>query len=289
MCITKYPEIFDALSAPFHRDNVKQKMGYDYITTRTVMNRLDEVVGPENWWDEREDTKRGVKCRLTIRMPDGVTISHEGHARHMPDPPRSAHAAERIAEMPEEIVVKGEVIYPREKAERSEELRRWDAIQLADDGAEADAFKRAAVKFGVFRYGYKDGVVVHGVPAADATQSTLPAVRKAITGAPVTAQPPAPVITAGPPRPEIDPATVGVIRDPAPPAPRARRESPIKSGGDLLRWVSGRAGGGPELHIWIIRKFVDNPSDISRWTQTQVAAALPEIKEYLTAAKLAVA
>jgi len=82
------------------------------------MNRLDDTVGPENWWDEYTPLEHSVICRLTIRLPDGTTLTKSdagGHAG-MSDP--------------------------------------------GDDEKSgfADAFKRAAVKFGIGRYLYKDGV-----------------------------------------------------------------------------------------------------------------------------------
>lgn len=275
--MTKHKLIFDALAAPFGRDEVKQITGYDYVTIRTVMNRLDEVLGPENWWDRRSDTKRGVKCRLTIRLPDGSTATHEGHARHMPDPPRSAHAAERIAAITESLI--------REKAERAEEARRWNAIQLADDGTEADAFKRAAVKFGVARYLYRDGIAE-------------------LTDAPAAAQ-----IAATPP-PPAPPARAVVGRGSPDPAPEPDRRSPVRAGSEDAQGrggksVYGQAGAkgkaptpksGEDLHHyaadnpidpnlanWIVNSFNPQgfPSKIIDWNPDEVRQALPSIKEHL--------
>jgi hypothetical protein len=77
---TKFPEIFDALAAPFHPDDVKQRTGgkgarLSYITARTVMNRLDEVMGPENWhfevfpWGDQ-----ALIGTLTLILPGGETV-----------------------------------------------------------------------------------------------------------------------------------------------------------------------------------------------------------------------
>jgi hypothetical protein len=53
--LTAYPEIFAALAAPFDPKEVSQlsKGGktFSFITARSVMNRLDQVLGPENWED----------------------------------------------------------------------------------------------------------------------------------------------------------------------------------------------------------------------------------------------
>ena len=82
------------------------------------MNRLDDVLGPENWWDDFVPLEHSVICRMTIRLPDGTILT------------------------------------------------KCDAggyAGLADPGDDdksgfADAFKRTAVKFGVGRYLYRDGI-----------------------------------------------------------------------------------------------------------------------------------
>ena len=45
-----------------------------YVTNRAIMERLDEVVGPENWQNSyREGPAGGVVCGLAVRVsrPDG--------------------------------------------------------------------------------------------------------------------------------------------------------------------------------------------------------------------------
>jgi hypothetical protein len=120
----QYDFIFAELGKPFTRDGevkvLEKKPGKPkYITARTVMNRLDEVLGPANWWDEYTNiTGDSAICRLTIRLPDG------------------------------------------------QELTKCDAggsAGMTDQGDDdksiiSDAFKRAAVKFGVGRYLRGDGV-----------------------------------------------------------------------------------------------------------------------------------
>lgn len=123
---TQYPDIFAALAAPFTgQGEVKERVltsqgnrKLQYVTARTIMNRLDNVLGPEGWWDEFLPGENSVLCRLTIRLPDGSTLT------------------------------------------------KCDAggyAGMADSGDDdksgfSDAFKRAAVKFGVSRYLYRDGV-----------------------------------------------------------------------------------------------------------------------------------
>ena len=90
---------------------------YSYVTARTIMNRLDEVVGPHNWWDQYQPLERSVLCTLTIRLPGGATISKQdaGGYAGLADPGDD------------------------------------------DKSGFSDAFKRTAVKFGIGRYLYGDG------------------------------------------------------------------------------------------------------------------------------------
>lgn len=120
--MTRYPDLFTELCAEFSPHEIKQRKQagrvMDYVTARTVMNRLDEVLGPENWHDEYTPGEHSVLCKLTIILPDGS------------------------------------------------KLTKCDAggyAGMADEGDDdksgySDAFKRAAVKFGVGRHLYKDGV-----------------------------------------------------------------------------------------------------------------------------------
>jgi hypothetical protein len=120
--MTQYPDLFTALATPFESTEVRTRTQANrqihYITARTAMNRLDSVVGPENWWDEYIPGENSVLCKLTVRMPDGSTLT---------------------------------------KADAGGYAGMSD--QGDDDKSGfSDAFKRAAVKFGVGRYLYRDGV-----------------------------------------------------------------------------------------------------------------------------------
>src|SRR3954453_12665087 len=120
--MTKYPELFAALAAPFEAQEVRVRSQagrqLHYITARTAMNRLDNVLGPENWWDEYLPNENSVLCRLTIRLPDGSTLT---------------------------------------KADAGGYAGMSDSGD-DDKSGYSDAFKRTAVKFGVARYLYRDGV-----------------------------------------------------------------------------------------------------------------------------------
>lgn len=76
------------LSKPFPPEDIEWRVGnisrdgskcslLAYITSRAVMDRLDAVVGPENWKDEYHPSPlgNGYECRLSIRMGDGSWIT----------------------------------------------------------------------------------------------------------------------------------------------------------------------------------------------------------------------
>jgi hypothetical protein len=119
---TKHPDLFAALAAPFEAQEVKVRSQsgrqLHYITARVAMNRLDSVLGPENWWDSYVPGENSVLCMLTIRLPDGSTLT------------------------------KGDAGGYAGMADSGDD----------DKSGYSDAFKRAAVKFGVARYLYRDGV-----------------------------------------------------------------------------------------------------------------------------------
>ena len=113
-----------ALTAPFHMGEVKFKpqsvkgnraLALAYIDCRVIQDRLDAVLGLENWQDEYEILADGsVMCRLKLRM----------------------HG---------EWVVKTDVGSPSEQPDGGDRLK----------AAFSDALKRAAVKFGIGRYLYR--------------------------------------------------------------------------------------------------------------------------------------
>jgi hypothetical protein len=119
---TKHPDLFKALAAPFDAGEIKSRSQsgrqFHYITARTAMNRLDNVLGPEGWWDEYCPGEKSVLCKLTIRLPDGSTLT---------------------------------------KADAGGYAGMSDSGD-DDKSGYSDAFKRACSKFGVGRYLYGDGV-----------------------------------------------------------------------------------------------------------------------------------
>ena len=73
-------DLFARLAAPFHPQDLEWRTGaanadktralaLAYITSRAVMDRLDEVVGPQNWKDEyAPGPDGGVICGLSLRI-----------------------------------------------------------------------------------------------------------------------------------------------------------------------------------------------------------------------------
>jgi len=135
-----WEEIYAAFLEPFPADMVKWRIGATnnkenptsgiplaYIDARAVMDRLDAVVGPENWWDEYSETPTGrVICKLTIR--------------------------------------RGEDFIPKSDGAGATDME-------GDKGGLSDAFKRAAVKWGIGRYLYSLGT--QWVPAVRRGKSVV--------------------------------------------------------------------------------------------------------------------
>ena len=123
---------FNELARPIDKSEVKTRKGpggtaLDYITSRTVMNRLDKNVGSANWRDEYTPLVGGaVLCTLYLRV--GI-----------------------------EWVGKSDVGVPS-KIE-------------PEKGAHSDAFKRAAVKWGIGRELYEEGTAFEDAPPPMASQT----------------------------------------------------------------------------------------------------------------------
>jgi hypothetical protein len=125
--VVRNPEvraITDALSAPFEPRDIKYKpqmvknnraLAMAYIDARLIQDRLDTVVGVENWEDAYKILPDGsVMCRLRIKLGD-------------------------------RWISKTDVGSPSEQPDVGDRLK----------AAFSDALKRAAVKFGIGRYLYR--------------------------------------------------------------------------------------------------------------------------------------
>jgi Rad52/22 family double-strand break repair protein len=116
--------IQQALAAPFPAAEVKflpkaiqdnRALALPYLDARAIMDRLDEVLGVEGWWDHYEVLPNGSAiCRLTLCCK----------------------------EMP---ITKMDVGSPSEQPDKGDQVK----------AALSDALKRAAVKFGIGRYLYR--------------------------------------------------------------------------------------------------------------------------------------
>jgi hypothetical protein len=116
--------ITEALASPFDRTEIKFKpqavkgnraLPVAYVDVRVVQDRLDEVLGVENWQDEYQMLPEGsVVCRLRLKIGG-------------------------------RWITKMDVGSPSEQPDSGDRIK----------AAFSDALKRAAVKFGVGRYLYR--------------------------------------------------------------------------------------------------------------------------------------
>jgi len=234
-------ELFAALAAPFAEEElrVRSQSGreFQYVTARTVMNRLDEVLGPANWWDEYTPIDNAVVCRLTVRLPDGETLT---------------------------------------KSDAGGFTTTVDASDYEKSGF-SDAFKRAAVKFGVGRYLYGDGIP--------------PSLREAL----VNEARPERVVEPARER-EAEPAREREV-EPARPAPgltptgggSAKSAAAPKTGKALFAWIKER---DEKLGADLLRsvsdwgKSQDFPPRMVQWSGEQVEAGHTEALRLLTSLNL---
>ena len=257
--MTKHPDLFAALASPFDPSEVKERRAGNrqvpYVTARTVMNRLDNVLGPENWWDEFIPGENSVLCRLTIRMPDGqlLTKADAGGYAGMDDSGDD------------------------------------------DKSGYSDAFKRAAVKFGAARYLYRDGVPQYLGDAAEAPSGKLVGDATEMEVTPPPAAPArngthrkerhewngasAPTIA-------------GPVRTEAPTAkPKADPKAP-RTGKALFAWLKEHErnhGEGAIKYLIGWGKLQDFPGHMINWSAEQVGLAYAEVCRKLASLNGAVA
>jgi hypothetical protein len=121
----KHLELFARLADFIPEKEIRFREGSNgghYIKAPTAFNRLDSVLGPAGWWDDyRIIDDLTVECSLTIRLPDGSTLTKRDVGIRKP------MAAGKL-----------------------DPGNSWKA-------AYSDSFKRAAAKFGVARHLSKCG------------------------------------------------------------------------------------------------------------------------------------
>lgn len=249
--MTEYPDLFAALAAPFGPGEVKTRDAgggrrVDYVTARTVANRLDSVLGPENWWDAYPVVgESSAVCALTLRLPDGREVT-----KH------DAGGAAGMADAGDD-----------------------------DKSMFSDAFKRAAQCWGVARYLYRDGVPSFAQNAPRTAVEPPPAVepirRNGHAGghAGGHAKPRHDWPGKGPGSAAVPAAAV------APPpvethAPDNRRRASVPATGKaLFAWVreqETRLGVGLLKYIQSWSKLQDFPGRMVDWSADEVAAAHAE-------------
>jgi hypothetical protein len=228
--MTQHPDLWAALAAPFDQNELKIRTQsgrqLHYITARTVMNRLDGVLGPENWWDRFVPGENSVLCELTVRLPDGSTLTKSDAGGY---------------------------------------------AGMADSGDDdksgySDAFKRAAVKFGVARYLYRDGV-----PSFIQERSPSPAIAPVETPAPEPARPAANGTNGHRPDHSTKPANG---RPPADP----------RTGKAIWAWckeMEQKHGVGLIKYLNSWARLQDFPGRMVDWDPGQVVLALAEARRKL--------
>lgn len=83
------PTVFERLMEPFPHDVVewrvrsiagsgKSALALCYIDARSVMARLDEVVGPQNWQDTYREEGGRIICRLALRIENEWISKEDG-------------------------------------------------------------------------------------------------------------------------------------------------------------------------------------------------------------------
>ena len=138
-------EIFEQLRAPFPVDNVRWRIGHKtkdkkkamvlaYVDARDVQNRLDDVVGPDNWEVLYAEQPSGLlvsTLRIRFRSKEkNVDIAEDG-------------TKETTFHWEDEWVAKSD--------------GAGETAVEAEKGKVSDAFKRSAVVWGVGRYLYDLG------------------------------------------------------------------------------------------------------------------------------------
>lgn len=228
------PEL-NGLYAPFDEVKTREQAGrtLSYITARQVMNRLDDVVGPANWADTYRETDKGVVCALAIRVGDEwLSKSDAGGYSGM---------------------------VARDKATGQMGTDEENDVKTAY----SDAFKRAAVKWGVGRYLYPDGVPEF---AADQFKG-----HQAAAAMPGGAAPPPSRQPASPSKP----SSYG-----------GRGYGDPKSGKALFSWIKQQESetGEPVLELvnnWAKREHREWPKKMIDWMPQQVAEAFAAAKYML--------
>lgn len=260
--MTELSTLTAALSAPFEVREVKFKpqgvkgnraLALAYIDCRVIQDRLDAVLGVENWMDDYEILTDGsVVCRLRLKLGD-------------------------------EWVTKTDVGSPSEQPDGGDRLK----------AAFSDALKRAAVKFGIGRYLYRLPAVWADYDPQKKQFAGTPALptwalpkSAAVSAKPVE---PKPAVVAKPAEvkpAEVKPAEINV----EPPAPAAKPSGLPVSGDELHRRLRDKDAklaaqklcpvGALLTHVAQAGAKAGFGDDISRWNGDALPFAVSVVKSF---------
>jgi Rad52/22 family double-strand break repair protein len=257
--LTDHAAITEALSAPFAREEVRFKpqavkgnkaLALAYVDVRVIQDRLDEVLGVENWQDEYQLLpENSVMCRLRLRIG-------------------------------RRWITKMDVGSPSEQPDGGDRMK----------AAFSDALKRAAVKFGIGRYLYRlqaqwveyDPMRKVFTQTPKLPESALPVRRVA---APVEPRPvPAARPASGVPAPVSPPAAGETVRMTTAEVSAAARKEKEAAGPvvpDAPRRPEGNAkspnlpADGRELH----KRLQDFDTRLARSGRCQIGALLSHVTQ----------
>jgi hypothetical protein len=276
MMATRYLELFSALAAPFPEEEVKvfppsagKMAGKRYVTVRTVQNRLDDVLGPESWWDDYRPTGRheSQHCRLTIRLPDGSILT-------------KSDAGGESAVLDDENGPKAVVSDALKRAAVKFGIGGESAVLDDENGPKAvvsDALKRAAVKFGIGREFYGDGVADLTRIVVGSSQDTR--VSSPTLSLPVGSDSPPSL----PPRPMTSIQQPGNGRALLAWSHRATAQFGLDLEAEVRAWGAARAKD-PAVTKWDVGDVTDCMADMARFLDSRGLLKLPpEAREQMVA------
>ena len=81
--------LLDRLAEPIPEDLIRWRQDgkgneLPYVKAKTIMDILDGVCGPSNWWLSYTPVDQAVICKLTVLLPDGRTITKENASGYPP-------------------------------------------------------------------------------------------------------------------------------------------------------------------------------------------------------------
>ena len=82
-------DVFERLAQPFDPSDIEFRVGSTtrdkskglalaYVTSRAIMDRLDEAVGPTEWYNDVKVHEQGIIATLTIRVGGEWVLRKDG-------------------------------------------------------------------------------------------------------------------------------------------------------------------------------------------------------------------